>query len=482
MNPGEFMKNRFIAHGIRWSVLTAAVLIFCTTGCAVRKPPSQKDIVNKALPNAVPIPPTWSASSIAGQVSDDWLKTFHDPQLDTIVSEAIANNLDLRQSAQRVEQARQTVIVVGASLKPQIAANLGGAATVTSPEKSRSGSNMAYAVVGWEIDIWGKLRAQRSAAQESYEATALDYAFARQSLAATAADSWYLAVETRQLLILAQENVNICDRLLELSRVRRSAGKVADLDVAEARAALDTAQSGLRVAQQLYSEARRNLEVLIGRYPAAKVEVSQTFSALPPPVAPGLPSSLLQRRPDVIAAERQVQAAFHTNEVARLALYPSLSLNVFGGRFGDLLLAAQGLNPWLFHSAIGMTVPIYEGGALRAQVRIATAQQEQAVAYYGSVSLAAFEEVETALTNEDLLSQRLPFEENAVKDRSEAFRLGEIKYRSGTSDLFLVLQLQQEQITEQINLIKLRYALLGNRINLHLALGGSFNASPPATP
>ena len=86
------------------------------------------------------------------------------------------------------------------------------------------------------------------------------------------------------------------------------------------------------------------------------------------------------------------------------------------------------------------------------------------------------------MTNEDLLSQRLPFEENAVQDRTEAFRLGEIKYRSGTSDLFLVLQLQQELITEQIHLIKLRYALLGNRINLHLALGGSFNASPAATP
>ena len=276
--------------------------------------------------------------------------------------------------------------------------------------------------------------------------------------------------------------MNICERLLELSSVRRAAGKVADLDVAEARATLAAAQSGLRNAQQLYTEARRNLEVLIGRYPAAEIDVGQTFSALPPPIESGLPSSLLQRRPDVIAAERQVQAAFHTKEAARLALYPSLSLNVVGGHFGDLLLAAQGLNPWLFHSVIGMTVPIYEGGRLRAQIRIATAQQEQAVAHYGSVSLNAFEEVETALTNENLLSQRLPFEESAVRDRAEAFRLGEIKYTYGTTDLFLVLQLQQEQLTEQINLIKLRYALIGNRINLHLALGGGFDASPATIP
>src|SRR5438046_3139382 len=210
------MQSPITASDRCWSVLIVGVLVICATGCAVRKPPSQKDIANKALPKATPIPSVWSASSIAGQVNNDWLKTFHDIQLDTVVSEAIANNLDLRQSAQRVEQARQTVIVVGANLKPRIAGNFGEAATVTSPEKSRSGSNMAYAVMGWETDIWGKLRAQRAAAEESYEATALDYAYARQSLAATAADSWYLAVETRQLLGLAQENVSICDRLLEL--------------------------------------------------------------------------------------------------------------------------------------------------------------------------------------------------------------------------------------------------------------------------
>lgn len=197
MKPDEAMQHRITARGPCWLVLIAGVLVICTTGCAVRKPPSQKAIANKALPNAKPIPPVWSASSIAGQINNDWLKTFHDPQLSAIVAEAIANNLNLRQSAQRVEQARQTVIVVGASLKPQIAGRLGGAATVTSPEKSQTGSNMEYGVVGWEIDIWGKLRAQRAAAEESYEAIRLDYAFARQSLAATAAASWYQAVETR---------------------------------------------------------------------------------------------------------------------------------------------------------------------------------------------------------------------------------------------------------------------------------------------
>jgi multidrug efflux system outer membrane protein len=124
---------------------------------------------------------------------------------------------------------------------------------------------------------------------------------------------------------------------------------------------------------------------------------------------------------------------------------------------------------------MGMSVPIYQGGALRAQVRIATEVQRQAVAHYGAVLLRAFKEVETALTEEDLLSHRFPFETHAVQDRSEAVRLAEIKYRYGTADLFLVLSLQTEQISQQVQLIKLHYALLTNRIKLHLALGGSFD-------
>jgi outer membrane protein TolC len=137
-----------------------------------------------------------------------------------------------------------------------------------------------------------------------------------------------------------------------------------------------------------------------------------------------------------------------------------------------------GLNPWLIHSAIGMVLPIYDGGALRAQIKIATAQQEQSVASFGNVSLKAFGEVEVALTNEELLSRRLPYIESAVRDHSEAVRVASRRYKAGSMDLLSVLQLQESQIQSQADLIKLRNAQLANRINLHLALGGSFDSSP----
>jgi NodT family efflux transporter outer membrane factor (OMF) lipoprotein len=342
-------------------------------------------------------------------------------------------------------------------------------------------SNMELATVSWEIDVWGRLRSQRAAAQENYEAIALDYAFARQSLAATTAESWYLAIETRQLLALTEQSVDVYEKLLELVKIRRAAGKVADLDVAEASFQLDDAQNQLTISQSLYSEARRTLEVLIGRYPAAELEVAEVFAPLPPAIAAGLPSSLLERRPDIVAAEHQVLAAFRAEEAAKLALLPDFSFTLKGGRLSDPLLSVLGLNPWLIHSAVGMFVPTYQGGAQRAQIKIATAHQQETIAYFGAVALRAFDEVEMALTNERLMGERLPHTKNAVRDHTEAVRVASLRYRAGSMDLLPVLQLQTSQIQSQADLIKLRNAQLANRINLHLALGGSFDSSSAAT-
>ena len=140
-----------------------------------------------------------------------------------------------------------------------------------------------------------------------------------------------------------------------------------------------------------------------------------------------------------------------------------------------------GLNPWLVHGAVGMFVPIYEGGALRAEIKIATAQEEESIAHFGGVALRAFDEVELALTNEQLLTERLPHTENAVLDHEEAVRVANLRYKAGSMDLLSLLQLQEGQIQSQADLIKLRNAQLANRINLHLALGGSFDSSPATT-
>ena len=474
-------RHCWIARTLTGGLLTAAGFSLCA--CALHKAPAQPTIVAQALPKATPLPPAWSSTPNAVKVDDSWLKSFGDDRLEAVVAEAIANNLDLRQSAAQVEAARQSVIVVGAKLRPQVTALL-SAATTRSTDKDVTQQNQSSTVlpgVAWEVDVWGRLRAQQDASRKNYEAIALDYAFARQSLAATTGKSWYQAIETRQLLDLAEESVTIYTKLLELVNVRRAAGKVADLDVAEAGYQLDEAKTQLAIAQGLYIDARRTLEVLIGRYPAGELKIAEAFAPLPAPIGSGLPSALLERRPDIVAAERRVLAAFRTQEAAKLALLPSFSFTVEGGRLSDPLLSVLGLNPWLIHAVAGMFVPVYQGGALRAQIKIATANEEQSVAYFGGVALSAFAEVETGLTNEQLFDQRLPYTEDAVRDHSEAVRVANLRYKAGSMDLLSVLQLQEGQLQSQADLIKLRNAQLGNRINLHLALGGSFDSSPAST-
>jgi NodT family efflux transporter outer membrane factor (OMF) lipoprotein len=458
-------------------VLVTAVL----AGCALKQAPSQPEVLERALPETTRIPAAWRADPQASAVADNWLSLFNDPALDAIVTEALAHNLNLRQAAERVRIAQQNLVLAGSVMMPQIGAQLGANALRDFDGDSSTNSTVAYAGVGWELDVWGRLRAQRAAAEAGFEATELDYAYARQSLAALVAKNWYLAIETRQLESLGEQAVQVFEQLLTLAQFRRSAGKDSDLSVADVGARLATSRSQLEAARQASGEVRRSLELLLGRYPGAEIEVAAAYPELPPPAGTGVPMELLERRPDIVAAEREVLAAFRQSEAAELALLPDFSISLAGGRLGDQLLTLLGLNPWMATAGIGASIPIYEGGALRAQIQIANAQQAQAVAQYGSTVLAAFGEVENALANEQLIARRLPYAETALADRTRAVEIATVQYRAGSRDLLWVAQLQTEQLVAQEAVIKLRNMQGANRIHLYLALGGSFNASPPDT-
>ncbi len=456
---------------------TAAAL----SGCLSTAPTHAK-VLQDSLPKSTEIPAAWTADAATnGAVTDDWLTSFQDPGLDAVVAEAIAHNLDLAQAATKVEVARQNVAIVASQLKPQISLGFGVATTRDKSQDQNYNSNSDRTGIAWEPDIWGRLRAQRAAARAGFEATALDYAWARQSLAATTSQAWYQAVELRLLVAVSELAVKDYQELLRLSKVKQTAGQVAGLDVSEADAQLELAQSTLSSLRALFIAAQRNLEVLLGRYPAAAVDVSRDFSPLPPPLQAGLPSTLLERRPDIVAAERLVLAAFRNLEAGKLALLPSFALTFEGGRIIDPVLSLVKLNPWFYHAALGMTVPVYTGGRLTAQVKIDSAQQQQALDHYGGVVLNAFDEVETALTNENLYAQQFQHLESSFRQYSESVRIATIKYKAGAYDMQQVLQLQTAQLSVQADVIRARNVRLANRINLHLALGGSFEAKPAIT-
>ena len=245
-------------------------------------------------------------------------------------------------------------------------------------------------------------------------------------------------------------------------------------DVYLAKADLAGAKERQRQALGAFTQSVRSIEVLLGRYPGAELEVPRVFVPTPPGIPVGIPSALLERRPDLIAAERRVASAFHRIDAAEAAKMPSVSLTASGGSPSSEMAELLGSGNF-FSLGANFVAPLDIGGGLQAQVEIETANQEAALASYGSIALNAFNEVESALTNESLLLQREGLLADAVGNNESALGITKTQYDVGQVDFLSVLQLQARTLNSQISLIRIKNARLAQRVDLHLALGGSFS-------
>jgi len=447
-------------------VLIAATLL----GCAV-----SKDIKPEIDAN---VPGGWkTGSGQEGEVIDGWLKSFNDEQLEKLVAEAMEKNYDLKTAASNLSVAEQNAIKAGAHLKPMV--GLGGGAQEGFTDNIASGNQSGVSLdVSWELDIWGRIREGRDAAGKAYEATAADYAFARQSLAAQVAKSWFLAIESKMQMNLAESFVKNYEEILKIVQVRFDAGLVSKQDVHLSKADLAAAKEAYTQAKGANEEAMRSLEILLGRYPGAEIKVAEKLPEMPGPVPAGLPSELMERRPDVLAAKKRVQAAFKKTKESEKAKLPRIALTTSVGYASSDLNSVLGLENTVANLAGGFLAPIFDGGTLEANVQISNANQEAAVAQFNKVTLNAFKDVETSLSNEELLQKREGFLSEAEQANDEALKLGKMKYESGATDLLPVLQLQLRSDTAKVAHLSLTNGRLIQRVNLHLSLGGDFEEKP----
>jgi len=424
----------------------------------------------QAMPG-VQVPAAWTAAGAAdGPVADNWLAGFNDPQLDALVGEALANNPDLRIAAARVEQAAAYVKIAGATLYPALQV-LG---TASGKGGDSGGLNFVGLFANWELDLWGRVRSGREAASLQFTSAELDLAFARQSLAAMVAKSWFLASEARLQGALAAEMVRSAEQFLELARVREKVGNGSALDTALAQANLETFRDAERQLRLAYEQSLRALELLAGRYPAAAVSAPVALAPLPGPVPAGLPSELLERRPDVVAAERRVAASFYRVEEAKAAMLPRIALT--GGinsLSSDVLVLKERDDP-VWSIGGNLAAPIFLGYSLQGQVEVRTAEQKQAIAEFGRVGSRAFGEVENALSAEFAMRERQTILARAVADNQRALELTEVRYRVGSGDLRAVTQQQLALYATRSALLRVQSETLVQRVNLHLALGGGF--------
>jgi multidrug efflux system outer membrane protein len=471
---------------MRIRMVTALGLpLLVLAGCASapeRKPP---DI-------DITAPAAWTGGDMAAATVEPadirWWQEFKDSGLNQLVDEALRNNYNLKAAAARVDQAEAITRMSTADLLPNAAAGFrasrqrqnligipipGSGGIITT----RSTSYGVSLDVSWEVDLWSRLRKGQSASAAELEAGWADLAALRLSVASQTAKAWFAVIEARLQLELAEETVDNYRTSADFVRDRYEQGTKSSLDLRLALANLAGAEALLELRKEILSGVTRQLEILLGRYPAAKQVAASDLPALPGNIPGGLPSTLLIRRPDLIAAERRFAAAEARVSQARRAFFPRISLTSSGGTLSNQLedLTSGDFSVWSI--AAGITQPIFQGGRLRASLAQSHAVSDQALANYAMALLNAFGEVEAAFSAEQTASRRETFLLEATHQSEAARRLAELQYTSGLVDYITVLETQRRALTSQSEYISVRRERLDARVNLHLALGGGFELS-----
>ncbi len=474
----------------RFPLITAIALTL--SACGTKTPMQSRKVT-------VPAPPEWtareSAPSPASRAKQNaWWNDFGDDGLSAAVEEALRQNYELRAAAARIKASAAQARIAGADLSPQVRASLTRARQkqnfIGFPIPGAEGNvlsstftNASAALdISWEADLWGRIRAGKLAATADWQASQADPRGAKLSIAAQTAKVWFAAVEAGRQTALAEATVENYTASVESVRSRYSRGLVTSLDLRLAETDLSRAKANLQQRNAQRDAALRQLEILLGRYPGAKISPAEELPVLPPPVPAGLPAEMVGRRPDLAAAERRLVALSARARQARKSLYPALTLTTSGSfvsnKMSDVLRGD--FSAW---SLIGGLVQrIYQGGRLRANVRLNLARSEEAETVFANAVLNAFREVETALAAERFLEQQQQHLESAVRQGVAARTLAEERYRTGLADIITVLNSQRSALDAESNLLAVRRQRLDNRVNLHLALGGGFHAAPEPSP
>jgi len=491
---------------IRSTLSLAIAGALLLSGCAIKDPPAGADIMPDAARSQ--IPGAWSGSHRRGDVVPNWIHTFNDPELTALVEDAIARNPDLQAAAANVEASRYAIKVAASSLYPRIALkalgerqgremhgdldkgvdppDLGGLGVESSGGSAdtrtvdSSSQRWVYGIgvgAAWEADVWGRIRSKKAAAQAESAALEADYEFARQSLAAAVARAYFSVIEAAQQEANAQETLKLYEEYSGLTVEKKKQGHASDFDVAQIRSRTAGAKDTYFAAQAARAQAIRAIEVVTSHYPAGKLGVRRTFPAQPAAVPAGIPAQILERRPDIVAAERRFAAAFHRVNEARTARLPRFAISASTGMGTAQLDTVGVLDAVMWSLAAGVTQPIFFGGELKAAQDIRTAEQKAAAARYVGVSLRAFEDVEDALAGDFYLHKREGALNEMVSSSAEAAKFGREQFDQGQVDTFTILRLASENLAAKIQLTQIRAARLRERVNLFLALGGDFKGT-----
>ncbi len=469
-----------------WAVIAVAGLTLGGCGRKFEAPPH---------PLSIKAPEEWTGGKTVTGVSDArWWNYLGDESLDTAIGAALEHNYDLRAAAARVAVAQAEARIAGADLHPTLDLNLtrgrqrqnfvglpipGREGSVLATTFSNAGVNLA---LSWEPDFWGRMKSGEAAALAVVGAREADVAASRLSLSGQVAKAWFAAIEAQRQLGLARATLESYNTSVARVRERFERGLRPSLDLRLGLTEVDRAEALVEQRRAQLDAAVRQIEILLGQYPAGVYALAEDLPNLPVHIPEGLPSELVHRRPDLAAIEKELLASDARVAQSRANLRPRFNLTSQGGTASNQLRDLVDGNLLAWNLIGGLIQPIYNRGRLKAGIDRDEAYVRDAMSRYESSLLRAYGEVEIALAAEDILARREAALEAATKQSLAARDLADDRYRRGLADIITVLSAQRTALDSESQLLALRRQRLDNRVDIHLALGGGFEAAAPIPP
>jgi len=461
--------------------LAAVALGAVLAGCATRPPQSlTPQLVPKAFVGHVAAQaPVWPRS--------DWWQAFGSPELSRLVSLAQANNRDLAVASARLREANAEVTIQRAALFPAIDAEaeadrtgVGRSALSSSGHQGSSSNSFELgAGASYELDVWGLSRDNLRSAEEALKSSRYAQRAVALTTTSSVADAYFGILALREQIEIADEDIVAIDGILRIVKLKVRAGTASHLDLAQEQAQMESVQGELPVLEEQALEGQVALAVLIGQPPEGFAVAAQSAQAIRlPDVAPGLPSQLLLRRPDVAEAEANLAAAHANLQAARAAFLPQFALSGSAGFSSAATNALLHGPSFLWEAGAQMVQTIFDGGKLMGQKDLAYATQQQLVASYQSAVLNAYADVESALGQVRNYAREEQHLRQEVEAAREAFEISQLQYRQGVADLINVLQAQQTLFGARDALAQARLARLQATVHLYAALGGGWEEPP----
>jgi multidrug efflux system outer membrane protein len=457
---------------VRLTVLSLAVLslIGCTVGPRYQRP----SVAVPAQHRGAPVGPE-EAASLADQ---GWWEVFHDEVLQGLIKEALQNGYDVRLAAWRVEEARANAGIVRSQVFPsvqgQAETGYGRTSRFSSGEGAQGGLVQYNVNAAWELDLWGRIRRSNEAALASYLATEEARRGVLLSLVSEVATGYFQLRELDLQLEIAKRTTGAFQETYDLFDRRLQGGAASALETTSAEASLASTAAVIPDLERQITAQENELSFLLGRNPGP-IERGAVLNDqfLPPGVPPGLPSDLLERRPDLREAEQNLIAANAEVGVADADFFPRISLTgAFGGvapQIGEIFPAGR---TWTIGG--GLLTPVFQGRRLREQHGAAVARWEQAKARYEQSVANAFSEVSTTLVAYQKFAEAEKERVREVAAYREAVRLSNLRYGAGLADYLEVLQAQQQLFPAEIQLAQVRYNRLAALVRLYEVLGGGW--------